>query len=229
MTEVIMNIPVGLDPEMLFKKMGVAPDTAEGERFEWLVQEARIQASPKAIYKAVFIEDRGEESVIIDGVTFTSRALRMNLDKVQRVFPYIATCGHELDQIPIPEGDLQMHRWLDGIKAEVLRACLRFLKDLLDHQYMPGKTATMNPGSGDRAVWPIEQQRELFSLFGNVERLIGVKLREDFSMIPDKTVSGIRFPTQLDFRSCQICRRKDCPLRRASFNRDLWESLMRKH
>lgn len=229
MTEVIMNIPVELDLETLFKRAGVAPDTAEAENFEWLVQEARIQASPKAIYKEAFIDAREKDTVVIDGVAFTSRALRMNLENAQRVFPYIATCGHELDQIRVPQGDLQMRRWLDGIKAEVLRHCLRFLKDLLDHQYMPGKTATMNPGSGDRAVWPIQQQRALFSLFGDVKRLIGVTLTDDFMMIPDKTVSGIRFPTQLDFRSCQICRREDCPLRRASFNRDLWESIMRKH
>ncbi|MGA1794382.1 MAG: vitamin B12 dependent methionine synthase [bacterium] len=224
-----MDIPVELDLGALFKRAGIEPDTTEAEGFEWLIQEVHVQASPKAIYKAAFIEAKGVDTVVIDGVEFTSHVLRMNLDKAERVFPYIATCGHELDQIRLPEDDVQAHRWLDVIKAEILRQCLRFLKDLLDHKYMPGRTSTMNPGSGDASVWPIEQQGALFSLFGDVQRLIGVTLTEDFVMIPDKTVSGIRFPTQLDFRSCQICRKEDCPLRRASFNRDLWESLMREH
>ena len=32
----------------------------------------------------------------------------------------------------------------------------------------------MNPGSGDASVWSIDQQVGLFSLFGDVDALIGV-------------------------------------------------------
>jgi hypothetical protein len=30
------------------------------------------------------------------------------------------------------------------------------------------QTSTMHPGAGDAAVWPIEQQKQLFALLGDV-------------------------------------------------------------
>ena len=82
----------------------------------------------------------------------------------------------------------------------------------------------MSPGAGDADTWAIEQQRDLFSLFGNVFELIGVELTDSFLMIPNKSVSGILFPTEIDFRSCQVCHRKNCPSRSAPFDRRLWET-----
>jgi hypothetical protein len=77
----------------------------------------------------------------------------------------------------------------------------------------------MNPGSLES--WPITQQKELFSILGNVEDLIGVKLTERYTMIPVKSVSGICFPTEIKFESCQLCPREKCIGRRAAFNPEL--------
>jgi len=83
----------------------------------------------------------------------------------------------------------------------------------------------MSPGSGDVDVWPIEQQRELFALFGGGAKDIGVELTDSYLMIPNKTVSGIRFPAGTDFRTCQVCRREICESRSAPFDRELWERI----
>ena len=72
---------------------------------------------------------------------------------------------------------------------------------------------------GDASVWPIEQQQGLFSLLGDVEERVGVKLTDSFLMVPNKTTSGILFPTETDFRSCEVCHREDCPSRHAAFNK----------
>jgi len=50
-----------------------------------------------------------------------------------------------------------------------------------------------------------------------------VELTDSFLMKPNKTVSGIVFPTEEDFRSCQVCRRADCPSRSAAFDAHLWD------
>ena len=42
-----------------------------------------------------------EDSVVVDGITFKSRVLRVNLEQTHRVFPYLATCGTE----PLGVGD----------------------------------------------------------------------------------------------------------------------------
>ncbi len=101
---------------------------------------------------------------------------------------------------------------------KALGAARRHLDEHLVTRFALGKTSTMSPGSADAAVWPIQQQRQLFGLFGDVEGLIGVRLTDSCLMVPNKTVSGVRFPTQIDFRSCQVCHREDCPSRSAPFD-----------
>ena len=57
--------------------------------------------------------------------------------------------------------------------------------------------------------------------FSDVEDLIGVRLTEKFLMVPVKSVSGIYFPTEVKFESCQLCSRKACIGRKAPYNPDL--------
>ena len=190
-----------------------------------LVDQARQVAKPKAVCKQSYVEAKGQDTVTMDGVTFTSAVLRANLDTAERVFPYVATCGRELDEIRPAPGDFVRQYWFDAIKAALLGSSVRHLNAHLLSKYALAKSSTMSPGSGDVTVWPIEQQQLLFSLLGNVQELIGVELTDSFLMIPNKSVSGIRFPTEIDFRSCQLCRRENCPSRSAPFDSELWRSL----
>jgi len=84
----------------------------------------------------------------------------------------------------------------------------------------------MSPGSGAEGVWHIEQQKQLFSLFGNVEDLIGVKLADSYLMIPNKSLSGICFSEGIEYITCQLCPRENCPGRKAPFNENLNEMLL---
>ena len=68
------------------------------------------------------------------------------------------------------------------------------------------------------------KQVELFSLLGDAPADIGVTLTDSYLMVPNKTISGIRFPTSVDFRSCQVCHREDCPSRSAPFDQALWDA-----
>lgn len=223
--EVFDNIPFELDFDTLLQRTHVEPGTEDAKEFKRLVERARTQVKPKALFKECYIQAKDADSVTIDGVTFRSRSLRANLDKPERVFVYVATCGREADQIALPKEDFLMPFWLDAIKATLLGISISYLTSYLNRRYALGKTATMSPGSGDTTVWPIEQQRELFSLLGDVTELIGVELTDSFLMVPNKTVSGIRFPTEIDFHSCQLCHREACPSRSAPFDQELWESI----
>jgi hypothetical protein len=223
--EAILDIPFELDVAALCRKVRIEPDSDDAAELEALVNEVREVGRPKALYKESFIEAKGEQTVTIDDVTFTSRALRRNMDGVQRVFPYVATCGSEVDEIPIPQGDFLKGFWLDVMKADLLASSVRRLNELIQRKHRLGKTSVMSPGSGDAAVWPIQQQKDLFSLLNGVEEFIGVRLTDSFLMLPNKSVSGIRFPTEIDFQSCQLCHRESCPGRRAPFDRKLWESV----
>ena len=53
---------------------------------------------------------------------------------------------------------------------------------------------------------------------------MGVRLTDSFLMVPNKSVSGIFFPAEVTFTSCQLCQRGVCPGRRAPFDPKLHAS-----
>jgi len=223
--ETLTQIAPALDTAALLARVHVAPDSEDAAALTALIDQARDVARPKALYAEAFVEGRGDDAIRIDGITFTSRMLRHKLAGVERVFPYVATCGHELDGVGLPAGDVLVQFWWDAIKAEFLVAARAHLLAHLTDRFRLGQTARMSPGSGDVDVWPIEQQRLLFALLGGVTPFIGVILTESCLMLPNKTVSGLLFPTEEDFQTCQVCHRDPCPNRRAPFDAVIWQSL----
>ena len=223
--ETLTDIPFVLDAPALMAWLRIEPDSEDADDLASMLDLARLGARPKATWKMVFIDDKGTDTVTLDGITFASRALRRNLDEVERVFAYVATCGHEVDVALPVQGDLLKDYWREVIKESLLESAYNYLFGELQRKYRISQTATMNPGSGDANVWPIEQQRELFALLGDVQAGIGVQLTPSYLMTPNKTVSGILFPTVKDFRTCQVCHRDPCPNRRAPFDEAMWASL----
>ena len=221
----ISDIPFDLITDELLETLKIKHSTDDAKEFEDLVCKAREIGKPKALYKVSFIEEKGNNTITLDGVTFTSLALRKNFDSIERVFPYVATCGTEIDDIEIEQSDYQRKFWIFFLKLNLLEISINYLKEQLDKRYKVSKLSTMSPGSGDASVWPLEQQKELFSIFDDVENLIGVRLTESLVMVPDMSVSGILFPTETNFQSCQLCHRENCFGRRAPFDRQLWESM----
>ncbi len=218
--QVLDNIPFELEAETVLERMRIRNRKQYiDEMVQELVEAVRPVARPKAVYKDSFIDGRDGDSVIIDGVRFTSRVLRINLDEVERVFPYVATCGTELETIAVPSDDLMKAFCLDMIKTTLLGSALIYLRDYLTRYYALGNISHMNPGSLES--WPITQQRELFSLFGSVDELIGVGLTEGSVMFPLKSVSGMYFPTETTFESCQLCQQEKCTGRRAPYDAEL--------
>jgi len=226
--EVLNDIVFRVDIDTLLERLHIDKESEDAKDIQHLLQSAASICKPKAIYEVSYIQDKGHNTVNIGGVTFTSRVLRLNLDKVERVFPYIATCGRELDEIAIATDDFMRQFWLDTIKEMALASSEKYLRDYLKRRYALGQMSSMNPGSGAKDLWPIEEQKQLFSIFGNVKDLIGVKLTDSFLMIPNKSVSGIYFPTEIRFQSCQLCPREICPGRQAPYDKNLLQAYYRE-
>ncbi len=223
--EVLNSIPIELGLEAVIKRMRLRKrsDNILGHIREML-DIARPIAKPKAVFDVAYIENKNGDSMEIGGVEFKSRVLRINLDKVERVFPYIVTCGRELDEIDIPSTDFIKGYFLDQIKETAVVLARQYVEGYLKKRYALGQLSRMAPGAGAGDDWPITQQKELFSLFGGrekVEELIGVRLTDSFLMVPIKSVSGIFFPTEIRFESCQICPREQCIGRRAPYDAEV--------
>jgi len=223
--EILNEIPFSLDAVALMKQAHIEPESDDAKELRALMDVATEVGKPRAAYTVSFVESRDGDTVVIGGVSFTSRTLSRKLASSERIFPLVATCGPEMDEESPAKGDMLKEFWWDLIKTHLLGAANSHLSDHLHRKFRLGKTAIMRPGSADASVWPIEQQRGLFALLGDVEQAIGVRLTDSFLMVPNKTVSGVLFPTEVDFRSCEVCHRENCPSRHAAFNKELWEAI----
>ncbi|MGD8966585.1 MAG: vitamin B12 dependent-methionine synthase activation domain-containing protein [Anaerolineae bacterium] len=214
-------------PELgsVLRKLRVKEGTGSAREVQQLLTEAQAVAKPKVLYRAVYVGQRGEDSVEVDGQTFKSRVLRVNLDPVHRVFPYVATCGTELDEWSSSIDDMLQSYWADAIKEMALRSAMRALSEHLQDRFRPGRMSRMSPGSLED--WPIYEQRKLFALLGDPEDAIGVRLTDSLIMVPLKSLSGIWFPTEVDFASCQLCSRESCVGRRAPYDENLYDEKYR--
>ena len=196
------------------------------KELEDCITEARAVARPKAMYRVGYIESREDDAVVISGIRFTSRVLSVNLEKAHRVFAYLATCGSELQDWASSLDDPLKQYWSNTIQHRALGAASQALNAAISERYQPGHTSTMAPGS--LGEWPLAQQRPLFALLGDTVQATGVRLSESLLMVPTKSVSGIRFPTEDRFESCQLCPRTECPGRRAPYDETLYDRKYRQ-
>ena len=207
--------------DSLKKAFRIKEGSSSAARLERIAADAQAIAKPKAVYKVAFIESKGDDHVVVDGITLTSRVLRVNLDEVHRVFLYVATCGSEMDEWSSSIDDMLESYWADKIKEMALRSARQTLTEHLQDRFRLGHMSRMNPGS--LTDWPLKEQRKLFALLGDPKDAIGVELTQNLIMVPLKSVSGINFPAEADFASCQLCPREDCPSRGAAYDETLYD------
>ena len=219
---VLEHIPFQVDLEELAKTVRLKPGSPMLDDLRQMASEAQALAKPKVIYRVALVEASGDRAVSIDGAEFTSRVLRVNLEKAHRVFPFVATCGRELKVWADTHADMVQRFWADAIMEQALFSAIQELDRRLEEHYQPGPLSTMNPGSLED--WPITQQKALFGLFGDTRAQVGVELTESMLMIPAKSVSGVLFPSQEGFvASCQLCPREVCPNRREPYDPALFD------
>ncbi len=214
----------------LSQQLHIRKGSAKEADVQNLLRQAQVIARPKAMFRIAFIEGTRYDQVIIDGVVFTSRVLRTNLGQLHRSFPFIATCGRELDAWAHSHSDMLMRFYADTIQESAMRGAIKHLKAHLLSLYLPEisnqpgglQLSEMNPGSLED--WPIDEQKVLFTLLGNVDRTIGVTLTESMLMKPIKSVSGIYFTSQESYANCQLCPRCSCSSRTMAYDPTLYES-----
>lgn len=213
--EILNPIPVQVDLRSLMKSAHI-PEGEEEKRIISLIDASLSVMAAKAVYKVSYIESRAEDSVVIDGVLFKSKVLRKNFDTVERVFPYVVTIGAGVEDLEKASGELLEKYYLDLIGNAAVVSAREQLKKRLGSRYALQGLSYMGPGQ--LKDWPIQEQRPLFGLLGDVERAVGVTLSDSLLMIPRKSLSGIYFPTEIPFVACQLCPRESCPSRKARYN-----------
>lgn len=190
----------------------------EPKRVQPLIDSALRLMDPKAVYAVAHPESKTDTAVVIAGSLYQSTVLRKNLEGVNRVFPFVVTIGEQLEAETGRLEDFLDTYLLDKIGDLILRQARQQLQEHLQTAYALKNLSRMSPGS--LPDWPIEEQKKLFALLGDVQGVLGVRLNESLLMLPRKSVSGLFFPTEIGFYSCQLCPLKNCEARKAAYNKD---------
>ena len=184
------------------------------EEITALMDEADKIARPVALFGVCPVA----EDAAVNGVGIPSPLVTEKLTGRSRCFPYICTCGAELEKWSRQyEDDILCGFWADEIKKKFLfHVTQQTLQHIKEHYHTAGHLAALNPGSLES--WPVSGQQELFAILGGrsfVEEAIGVTYTTTFLMLPSKTVSGIGFESEVFYENCQHCPLDRCPNRRA--------------
>ena len=213
--ELLKNIPTEINLTKVREQLHI-DRRGDWSRAEKLVDTVCDLAEARGVFTAAFIEEKLADSVKLGGAYLASSVLRKNLDPVERVFPYVVTLGPKVEEKIRATKEMLSQFYLDMIANIALSAARNYLQNQLRSRYALEGLSSMAPGS--LRDWPIEEQGPLFTIMGDVEASIGVRLTESYLMIPNKSLSGIIFPTDIPFYSCQLCPRENCVGRKARYN-----------
>jgi len=216
---ILDEIPLRIDEGALRQRLCIGEEGEDAAAVRSMAESAEAAARPKAMYRTAYIDSRDGDTLVIDGVSFHSRVMAKNLEGRYKVWPYIATCGMELYGWVQGFADPLERYWAEAIMEAALRCAVGALEQHLRAHAFAGRTAVLSPGS--LPDWPTHAQPDLFALLGNPAQAIGVTLTESLMMVPNKSVSGLRFPNDTGFASCRLCRRNTCPGRSAEFDEEL--------
>jgi hypothetical protein len=215
-----------IDLPQLMRQLGLQEAGPYAAQAEAMAAQAEAAGRPKALYRESRIESRGEDHVVIEGRTFLSRVLAVNLEKSHKVFPFVATCGAELDAWSRSFTSTLDKFWADCIKGMALGASVFALVERIRERHHPGDLSMMNPGSIES--WSLSEQRTLFSLLGNPQASIGVELLQSCFMKPAMSASGMWFPAEHHYENCMLCQMENCPGRRAPYDGGLLDRRYKK-
>ncbi len=215
------HIPFHIDKELIVHIQKILPTDPRLERVDELVEEAKKIANPKALYRETFIDEHGEDFVLVEGKKFNSKILSVNLKDVNKAIAYVITCGQELEKWADALTDPFEKGCVNIIKETVLVDAAKYCFDKMKKNYNLEKASNVNPGSA--VDWDLSEQPILFSLLGEkaVAEDLGVYVNEVFFMSPAMSISGFRFATEVTYENCLLCKREDCRGRRVPYDETL--------
>lgn len=215
----VMEIPVTFTDEEAMRAMKLPEHMLE--EMQPMIARCREVARPKAVYARLRVADADEGGAKLGGVRMDSRILAVNLKDQPFAVGYVCTCGTELDALATGCADPMDAYFQYALNEFVLHLAIGELRRMVAEEFSLDPLYAMNPGSLED--WPISEQGPLFRALGGVTGSIGVRLTEDFLMVPIKSVSGLFFSAQEEYVNCMLCPRETCDNRRAPYDPKMYE------
>jgi hypothetical protein len=217
----LTDIAFACEVEALGQRLRLKSGTPGARRLAAMVRQAQAVARPKALYRAAEVRYEDGDQVVLDGVVFTSAILRRAMQNAPTAFPFLATCGRELEAWAARAGGPLQHYWANVIMGMALEQATEALKRHITRHYGLRQTNLLEPGVP--ADWPATELKGLHALLGDTLRLAGVQLNREGMMTPLQSVSGLLFPAKAALGKCMLCPRDHCPERAMAYEPDRME------
>lgn len=212
---ILENLPFSVDRADLINRLGI--DEEYIEEFDEIFDDCMRLGRPKMVYTRVDVAPLDDDRMNIGGETFTSHVLKINLEGVAAVFPYVCTSGREVYEYALTKrGDPLLRYWADSVSEMILRSGMGHARKRIEERFVTRSLYAMSPGS--LPDWPMPEQRPLFRLLGDVMADIGVELTDSCLMLPVKSISGLLFESDEHYTNCKLCPRDGCESRAEAFD-----------
>jgi hypothetical protein len=211
------NGKFNLDEDMLVKVLKLRNENMI-ENVMGVAKETSKYVIPKYVFSECIIEEIGEGYVKLEGVEFKSRILAKKLKDCDRVFPYFATCGLEVTEHTEKLDDIFDKYVSEKVEYLALIQIRENMRDKVKSDYDVHGISHINPGS--ITDWSTVEVNKIFNLLGKKALDIGISVLESGMINPVRSVSGFMFLSETEFHNCILCRREDCPNRKAEFDEE---------
>lgn len=181
---------VDLTAAEVLRQVGMPPDHAFAGKIDELIANVAPMAKPKAFYMEYKVEKTTKYTVTLGGKTFVCPSLAANLKEGDTVYPFLCTCGRELEDYAATLEDIMEQYALDVIMELYRKDVAMRLSKAVDEE-LDDESAAMYPGA--QKDWHIRELFKLFEIIGENAENVGVTLSESCVMEPMKTAMGIRF------------------------------------
>ena len=216
--QILEDIPVQYDLARLSKELQLERLRGRIDEVDQLIEDSYELLDPKALYIYLQVQEisgftvRLETGDIVNGAILTDK-----IKCTQTISPYVVTIGSRLEEMSSQLSNTNLLKaWLlDGIGNHALTIVLDYVQKIVEEK-LKGTVSNFNPGSGSGEFFGVDQQKVIFRILSPEDK-IGVRLTQDYLMIPRKSVSGIFASTEEKYIACQHCPRKKCDSRKVPF------------
>ncbi len=204
-----------LTGEDVLKGQGIDPAKASTrltEAAEAVIEEAQSLLKPAALYTIVGVTNFEHQQVSFEGGSFEGSLVARAMAGADHLNIALCTIGDDLENrvAALMDENPILAITLDGAGIAAIRKVAQTVEDIIS-----AEACDLDLDLGMRAQpgqegWPIEQQREVFSVLPGED--IGIRLTESCLMIPRKSVSFV-IPRGKELSSsvvpCDFCSKRE--------------------
>lgn len=228
MTMILKNFQKAFDTGKMLRLLGAKTKSqlsqASLQRIDVLTKEIEGMLTPQISYRILELAKvKRSDIYLIDGTCFKSPRLAKALSDAESVCFFLATIGPAVEMAVTDL--MKQRRYADAYILDAMGSTAaeniveQFYQRMAKRQDKMNSAVTLrfSPGYCD---WPIEQQRQLFDLFVDIETP-DIQLTDSCLMVPKKSVSGLfglLAPgikgVDPAYNPCDMCSKRDCIARR---------------